>query len=116
MQFDLTSAINYAHFRSFIRINTNTDTDNYVTVLVCRMDLTPVYHINLSIGVAHVADNSAIFHSVQLVSGHHVLVPYRKAQLFTFKHTSSATQDINSTELKDHELNAFFKCQTGIKV
>lgn len=34
------------------------------------------YHINLSIGVSHIADNAAILHSVQLLSGNDVLVAY----------------------------------------
>lgn len=42
---------------------------------LCTVLLTLSYHINLSVGVAHVADNGAIFHSVQLVSSYHILVP-----------------------------------------
>lgn len=54
---------------------------------VCRLHLTlstvsTSYHIDLSVGVAHVANNGAVFHPVQLVSGHHILVPYRKTQSF----------------------------------
>lgn len=37
----------------------------------------PVYHIDLSVGVTHVADDGPVLHAVQLVSGHHVFVPYR---------------------------------------
>lgn len=33
--------------------------------------------------MSHVADNGSIFHSVQLVPGHHVLISYRKAQTYT---------------------------------
>lgn len=36
------------------------------------------YHIDLSIGVPHVADNAAVFHSVELLSGNNVLVAYFK--------------------------------------
>lgn len=32
------------------------------------------YHIDLSVGVSHVADDAAILHSVQLFSGDNVLV------------------------------------------
>lgn len=32
------------------------------------------YHINLSVGVAHVAHNAAILHSVQLLPGDNVLI------------------------------------------
>lgn len=49
---------------------------------MCRLCLTlscvsTSYHVNLSVGVAHVANNRAVFHPVQLVSGHHVFVPCR---------------------------------------
>lgn len=33
------------------------------------------YHVDLSVGVAHVANDGAVLHAIQLVSGHHVLVP-----------------------------------------
>lgn len=36
------------------------------------------YHVDLRVRVAHVAHNGAVFHPVQLVSGHHVLVPWKK--------------------------------------
>ena len=32
-------------------------------------------NVNLSVAVAHVADNAAILHLVHVVAGHHVLVP-----------------------------------------
>ena len=32
-------------------------------------------HVNLSVAVAHVADNAAVLHLVHVVTGHHVLVP-----------------------------------------
>lgn len=41
-------------------------------------ELEAPHHINLSIGVTHVADNGAVLHTVQLVPGHHILIPYRK--------------------------------------
>lgn len=36
------------------------------------------YHIDLGVGVAHIADNAAVFHSVELLSGDHILVAYSK--------------------------------------
>lgn len=33
------------------------------------------YHIDLRVGVTHVANDGAVLHAIQLVSGHHVLVP-----------------------------------------
>lgn len=36
------------------------------------------YHINLRVGVAHVADNAAILHSVQLLPGDNVLIALKK--------------------------------------
>ena len=36
------------------------------------------HHVNLRIGVAHVADYTAVLHSVQLLSGHHIFIPCKR--------------------------------------
>lgn len=34
------------------------------------------YHINFSVGMPHVTNNTTVFHSVEMFSGHHVFVAY----------------------------------------
>lgn len=50
--------------------------------LVCLYEAA-AYHVDLRVWVAHVAHNGAVLHPVQLVSGHHVLVPCKET---TIKH------------------------------
>lgn len=35
------------------------------------------HHINLSVGMAHVTDNTAVLHSIQVLPGHNIFVPCR---------------------------------------
>lgn len=35
------------------------------------------HHIDLGVGVAHVAHDAAVLHPVQVLPGHHILVPCR---------------------------------------
>lgn len=43
------------------------------------------YHINLSIGVPHIADNAAVFHSVELLPGDNILVAYSKKKSYRWE-------------------------------
>lgn len=46
-----------------------------------RLYAAAAYHVDLRVWVAHVAHNAAVFHPVQLVSGHHVLVPCKETKI-----------------------------------
>lgn len=54
-----------------------------------------VHHVDLCVGVSHVADHRTVFHPVQLVSGHHIFIPCRKTRQLMF--SSSAEWNKQST-------------------
>lgn len=61
-------AVQRAHWS--VKRNSQTDTSTEQSFYyICTH-----YHIDLSIGVSHIADNAAILHSVELFSSDNVLV------------------------------------------